>query len=63
MATWYSPREKLPEDDVPVRCKDRKGRIWIGAYCGRVHKDFWYPLYAPNRLCQKPAYWQPIGKR
>ena len=63
MDPWYSVKERLPEDEVWVRCKTKDGRTFRGFYCGRVHRACWF---APDhkhpgnlRAVYGVTHWRP----
>lgn len=39
---WVSVKDRLPEDDVWVRCKTREGKIIRAMYCGKLHSTCWF---------------------
>ena len=62
MDAWVSVKERLPEDEVWVRCKVQ-GKSFLGFYCGRVHPTCWF---APDhqhpgnlRVVYGVTHWRP----
>ena len=52
---WYSVKEKLPPEDEPVQCRDKRNRYFIGMYCGRVHASCWL-----RRDYDQPGLWRVV---
>lgn len=62
MDAWVSVKERLPEDEVWVRCKT-KDRTFLGFYCGKLHGSCWF---APDhqhpgnvRVVYGVTHWRP----
>lgn len=39
---WISVKDRLPEDEVWVRCKVPGSKPFLGFYCGRLHGSCWF---------------------
>ena len=57
MPNWIPTRDRLPPDEVLVRCRDANGNKFEAFYCSRVHSTCWF---RNGRVCHPPTHWKPI---